>query len=95
MKDTIEGSAARLPGFLRNWVRRQNWEEKVRDLSHDAPVHSTVADRFKLDLWSRRPLPDHIDQKLLRVTTTSRAITLLGRKAATLAGGTGLFRSTK
>jgi len=31
----------------------------------------------------------------LRVTTTSRAITLLGRKAATLAGGTGLFRSTE
>ena len=56
MKDTIEGYAARLPGFLRNWVRRQNWEEKVRDLSHDAPVHSTVADRFKLDSVVQAPV---------------------------------------
>jgi hypothetical protein len=49
MRDTLDGYAQRVPGCLRKFLRGQNWEEHVRDIKHDAPVHPTVRERFKLD----------------------------------------------
>ena len=69
-QDTLEGYAQNLPRCLREFVR--NWEEHVREITHDAPVHPTVRERFKFDFvvqcagsgrYRPRALKDHDDFK--------------------------------
>jgi uncharacterized protein (DUF2235 family) len=51
MRDTIDGYADRIPGwlgFLKGQLARLNWPEEMRPISHDAPVHASVRERFKL-----------------------------------------------
>jgi Uncharacterized alpha/beta hydrolase domain (DUF2235) len=48
-RDMLDGYAQRLPGYFRRFLHRWNWEEKIRDIPNDAPVHPTVKERFKLD----------------------------------------------
>jgi len=49
MRDTLDSLAERIPP-LRRFVAGRNWEEKVRHIEHDAPVHPTVKERFRIDL---------------------------------------------
>ena len=50
MHDTLENYAERLPkwGWLQRLVANQNWEIKIRTITHDAIVHPTVETRFAL-----------------------------------------------
>jgi hypothetical protein len=51
MHDTIDGYADRIPGwlgFLKGQLTRLNWPEEMRPITHDAPVHPSVRERFKL-----------------------------------------------
>jgi uncharacterized protein (DUF2235 family) len=50
MRDTLDTYAAKLPKWkwLRRYVRDLNWSQQIRDITHDAAVHPTVADRFAL-----------------------------------------------
>jgi hypothetical protein len=45
MRDTLD---RRTPRFLRRFTGFMNYEEKVRKIDHDAPVHPTVRQRFAL-----------------------------------------------
>jgi uncharacterized protein (DUF2235 family) len=50
-RDIIEGYADWIPswlGFLKAQVELLNWPEEMRSISHDAPVHSSVRERFQL-----------------------------------------------
>jgi uncharacterized protein (DUF2235 family) len=50
MRDTLDTNAAKLPkwGWLQRYIAGKNWETKVRDISHDAPVDPTVTTRAGL-----------------------------------------------
>jgi uncharacterized protein (DUF2235 family) len=51
MRDTIDRYAALVPsglGFVMNLLGRLNWPEQMRTITHDAPVHPSVRERFKL-----------------------------------------------
>jgi uncharacterized protein (DUF2235 family) len=50
MGDTLDGIAAKLPNWrwLRNYVASKNWETKVREINHDAPLDPTVVVRAGL-----------------------------------------------
>ena len=48
MRDTLDQLAQRMPQFLHKLLARQNWEEQIRTIPHDAPTHPTVSNRFKL-----------------------------------------------
>ncbi|MBR0695930.1 DUF2235 domain-containing protein [Bradyrhizobium lablabi] len=50
MRDTLDGYAVKLPKWkwLQSHIARLNWEVEVRSITHDAPVHPTVANRFEL-----------------------------------------------
>jgi uncharacterized protein (DUF2235 family) len=48
-RDMLDRWAERIPRFLRRFVANWNWEEKGRDIKHDAPVHPSVKERFKID----------------------------------------------
>jgi hypothetical protein len=50
MRDTLDAYAAKLPkwGWLQRYVVGKNWETKVRDITHDAPVDPTVKTRADL-----------------------------------------------
>lgn len=50
MRDTLDAYTAKLPnwGWLRLYIAGKNWETKVRDMTHDAPVDPTVAARAGL-----------------------------------------------
>jgi uncharacterized protein (DUF2235 family) len=51
MRDTIDGYADHIPGwlgFLKGQLTRLNWPEEIRTITHDAPVHPSVRERFKL-----------------------------------------------
>jgi hypothetical protein len=45
MRDTLD---RRTPHFLRRFTGSMNYEEKVRKIDHNAPVHPTVKQRFAL-----------------------------------------------
>jgi uncharacterized protein (DUF2235 family) len=45
MRDTLD---QRTPHFLRRFTASLNYEEKVRKIDHDAPVHPMVRERFAL-----------------------------------------------
>ena len=47
-RDMLDAFAERLPGFMRGFVARLNYEEQVRNIDPKAPVHQTVRERFKL-----------------------------------------------
>jgi hypothetical protein len=46
MRDTLD---SRVPKFLRRFTSSLNWEEKVRMIKQDAPVHPTVKQRFEFE----------------------------------------------
>lgn len=50
MRDTLDGYAAKLPAW--SWLQRllasYTWKVELRPISHDAPVHPTVRERFAL-----------------------------------------------
>jgi hypothetical protein len=50
MRDTLDAYAAKLPkwGWLQRRIGGLNWPAKIRDVTHDAPVHPTVGTRFGL-----------------------------------------------
>jgi hypothetical protein len=50
MRDTLEAFSEKLPKWhwLQSRVAGMNWETKVRDITHDAPVDPTVTTRFSL-----------------------------------------------
>ena len=50
MLDTLAAYAAKLPNWdwLRRYIAGRNWETKVREVTHDAPVDPTVAVRAGL-----------------------------------------------
>jgi hypothetical protein len=51
MQDTIDTSVAKLPSWMklpRSVLERLNWPEEMRKIPHDAPVHESVRDRFRL-----------------------------------------------
>jgi hypothetical protein len=50
MRDTLDAYAAKLPKWrwLQSRIAGMNWTVKVRDTTHDAPVHPTVRARFGL-----------------------------------------------
>ena len=50
MRDTLDVYATRLPkwGWLQRRIGGMNWPTKIRDITHDAPVHPTVQTRFGL-----------------------------------------------
>jgi len=50
MRDTLDAYAAKLPKWrwLQSRIAGMNWPTKVRDVTHDAPVHPTVRARFQL-----------------------------------------------
>jgi len=50
MRDTLDTYAAKLPqwGWLQRYIGGLNWEMKIRDIAHDAPVHPTVKTRAEL-----------------------------------------------
>jgi uncharacterized protein (DUF2235 family) len=50
IRDTLDVYAAKLPKWrwLRRYIGAMNWATKIRDISHDAPVHPTVWTRFDL-----------------------------------------------
>lgn len=49
----IAGTRDRLerlsPAFLRKFAQRLHWDEKIRDIKHDAPLHPTVDERFRVN----------------------------------------------
>ncbi|QHO77618.1 hypothetical protein ACH79_38245 [Bradyrhizobium sp. CCBAU 051011] len=47
MRDTLDAFAEKLPkwGWLQRYVTTMNWEIKVRDITHDAPIDPTVKTR--------------------------------------------------
>jgi uncharacterized protein (DUF2235 family) len=49
MRDTLDQRAEHLPSFLRGLVAGMNYERQVRTIRHDAPLHPTVKERFKLN----------------------------------------------
>jgi Uncharacterized alpha/beta hydrolase domain (DUF2235) len=50
MRDTLDAYAAKVPpwGWLQRYIGGLNWEMKIRDIAHDAPVHPTVKTRAEL-----------------------------------------------
>jgi uncharacterized protein (DUF2235 family) len=50
MRDTLDALAAKLPkwGWVQRNIAAQNWETKVREVKHDAPLHPTVVVRAGL-----------------------------------------------
>lgn len=50
MRDTLDALAAKLPkwGWLQRYIAGKNWETKVREIRHDAPVDPTVESRAGL-----------------------------------------------
>jgi uncharacterized protein (DUF2235 family) len=50
MRDTLDSYAAKLPKWrwLQRYIGSMNWEVQIRQVTHDAPVHPTVAGRFAL-----------------------------------------------
>ena len=51
MRDTIDGYVDLLPHWmrhLRGWFGRLDWPEQKRTIPHDAVVHESVRERFKL-----------------------------------------------
>jgi uncharacterized protein (DUF2235 family) len=50
MRDTLDAYAAKVPkwGWLQRYIAGMNWETKVRDITHDAPVDPTVKTRAGL-----------------------------------------------
>jgi uncharacterized protein (DUF2235 family) len=50
MRDTLDAFSEKLPKWrwLQSRVAGMNWETKVRDVTHDAPVDPTVTTRFAL-----------------------------------------------
>ena len=50
MRDTLDALAAKLPkwGWLQRYVAARNWETKIRDMNHEAPVDPTVKTRAAL-----------------------------------------------
>jgi uncharacterized protein (DUF2235 family) len=52
MRDVIDRYADLVPnwlGFTKNLLGRLNWPEELRTITHDAPVHPSVRERFKLE----------------------------------------------
>jgi hypothetical protein len=49
MRDTLDAYAAKLPKWrwLQGRIAGMNWPTKIRDVTHDAPVHPTVRARFE------------------------------------------------
>jgi uncharacterized protein (DUF2235 family) len=51
MRDTIDSFVEKLPNWMqpvRSWLGKLNWPEEMRKMPHDAPVHDSVRERFKL-----------------------------------------------
>jgi uncharacterized protein (DUF2235 family) len=50
MRDTLDTYSGKLPqwGWLQRYIGGLNWEMKIRDIAHDAPVHPTVETRAEL-----------------------------------------------
>lgn len=50
MRDTLDAYAEKLPKWrwLQRYVAGKNWETKVRDITHNAPVDPTVKTRAGL-----------------------------------------------
>ncbi|WP_027545308.1 DUF2235 domain-containing protein [Bradyrhizobium sp. WSM2254] len=50
MRDTLDGYAVKLPkwGWLQRLIGNMNWPTKIRDITHDAPLHPTVRTRLGL-----------------------------------------------
>lgn len=50
MRDTLDAYTAKLPkwGWLQLYIAGKNWETKVREMTHDAPVDPTVKTRAGL-----------------------------------------------
>lgn len=50
MRDTLDSYAAKFPkwDWLQRYIAKQNWETKVRDINHEAPVDPTVTTRASL-----------------------------------------------
>lgn len=51
MRDTIDIYVEKLPNWmklLRGLLERLNWPEEMRKIPHDARVHKSVRDRYKL-----------------------------------------------
>jgi uncharacterized protein (DUF2235 family) len=50
MRDTLDALAAKLPkwGWLQRYIAAKNWETKIRDITHDAPLDPTVLIRADL-----------------------------------------------
>lgn len=50
MRDTVDGYAAKLPKWewLQRLIGNMNWPTKIRDITHDAPLHPTVRTRLSL-----------------------------------------------
>jgi uncharacterized protein (DUF2235 family) len=51
MRDTLDELAAKLPkwGWLQRYIAAQNWETKIREMNHEAPIDPTVKMRAALD----------------------------------------------
>lgn len=51
MRDTLDAFAEKLPkwGWLQRYIAAQNWETKIREMNHEAPVDPTVKMRAALD----------------------------------------------
>ncbi|MGY3361901.1 hypothetical protein ACVWZK_008564 [Bradyrhizobium sp. GM0.4] len=50
MRDTLDALAAKLPKWrwLQRYIAGMNWETKVREMTHDAPLDPTVKTRAGL-----------------------------------------------
>jgi uncharacterized protein (DUF2235 family) len=48
MRDMLDRRAEHLPSLLRGRIATMNYERLVRTIDHNAPVHPTVRERFKL-----------------------------------------------
>jgi uncharacterized protein (DUF2235 family) len=50
MRDTLDGIAAKLPAWrwLQRYISSKNWETKIREVTHNAPLDPTVAVRAGL-----------------------------------------------
>jgi uncharacterized protein (DUF2235 family) len=50
MRDTLDTYAAKLPrwAWLQRKIAAMNWAVKIRDMTHDAPVHPSVIERLAL-----------------------------------------------
>jgi hypothetical protein len=50
MRDTLDAFALKLPkwAWLQQYIAAQNWETKIREMNHQAPVDPTVKTRAAL-----------------------------------------------